>query len=251
MHARALLFVVACAGCGGESAHDSGLYTRPHPTTPEAQLTERVREAAGGVAWARGQVSELRFRFVVEADGQRRADVRHVWDVRGRRDRVTWADSSTTPPRAFDVVVDLDTRTAIEATIDGQPATGDALRAAGEDAYARWVNDSYWLILPLKLGDPGVRRTLEAPRDHGGRRYQILHLSFSGVGLTPGDQYWLFIDEATARIERWEMQLENQPPPPRGISFGNYTQVGPLTLALDHVTDDGARRIFFEDVSAR
>jgi hypothetical protein len=78
----------------------------------------------------------------------------------------------------------------------------------------------------------------------------VLGLAFEGVGLTPGDRYSLFIDPETHRIARWEMQLEGQSGPPRGTSFIDYASVGPLTLSLDHVNDDGTRHIRFEGVEA-
>ncbi|NCQ34497.1 hypothetical protein GW813_05335, partial [bacterium] len=47
-------------------------------------------------------------------------------------------------------------------------------------------------------------------------RYSILHMTFAHVGLTPGDQYWLFINPTSHRIDRWEMKLEGQEGPPTG-----------------------------------
>src|SRR5688572_26815841 len=91
-------------GCGGASAAgERGPAGRPE--TPADMLARRVAEAAGAERW--GEVAELRFRFVVTADGARRADVAHRWDVRGQRDRVSWTEEGHT----YDVVVDLLTRT--------------------------------------------------------------------------------------------------------------------------------------------
>src|SRR6185436_20813973 len=116
--------------------------------------------------------------------------------------------------------------------------------------YARWINDSYWLMLPLKLLDPGVVRTREEDRPWNGKTYQVLRLEFQKVGLTPGDRYWLFIDPKTARIERWEMVLEGQKPPAEGFAFVDYQPIGPLALPLDHVSDDQKEHIKLEGVEA-
>ncbi|MFN2412818.1 MAG: DinB family protein, partial [Pyrinomonadaceae bacterium] len=35
-------------------------------------------------------------------------------------------------------------------------------------AYARWVNDSYWLLGPLKVLDPGVKLTYEGSKESEG-----------------------------------------------------------------------------------
>jgi hypothetical protein len=196
------------------------------PQSEVDRLATRVRAAAGGDRLA--EVAQIDFTFVVY-DGEKRIfEAKHRWDLRGARDRATWTDREGV---ARDVVVDLKTR-------------------SDEKAYARWVNDSYWLMLPLKLLDPGVVRTLEAPRVIEGRRCEVMRLSFDRVGLTPGDVYWLFIDPATDRIVRWEMVLEGQAPPPKVTSFEDYRAIGPLLLAHDHKNDDGQKRIVFEDTRA-
>jgi hypothetical protein len=211
--------------------------------TPARALARRVAEAAGLARL--GEVAELRFTFVVERGGERAFVASHVWDLRAGRDRVRWTDEG----RAWDVVVDLRARTAA-GTVDGAPIAAADTAAAAAQAYERWVNDAYWLVLPLKLLDAGVQLAVEAPRVHEGRPHEVLALSFSGVGLTPGDRYWLLVDPETHRIARWEMVLEGQSPPPRGTSFIAYEALGPLTLALDHVNDDGTRHIRFEGVEA-
>lgn len=70
------------------------------------------------------------------------------------------------------------------------------------DAYARFINDSYWMVAPFKTFDPGVTRGIEA--DSAGR---VLTLAFEGVGMTPGDRYWLAAgDDGT--LARWTYLLE-------------------------------------------
>jgi hypothetical protein len=213
------------------------------PDSPARALARRVAEAAGLARL--GEVAELRFTFVVARNGERAFAATHAWDLRAGRDRVRWTEDG----HEWDVVVDLRARTAT-GTRDGAPIAAADAPAAATQAYERWVNDSYWLVLPLKLLDPGVNPALEAPRVHEGRSHEVLALSFAGVGLTPGDRYWLLVDPETHRIARWEMVLEGQSPPPRGTSFVAYESVGPFTLALDHVNDDGTRHIRFEDVAA-
>jgi hypothetical protein len=212
------------------------------PKDPARALAEKVFAAAGGNRL--GEVAELTFRFVVLDGDKRIFEALHRWDLKGWRDRVTFTDRKGV---RYDIVVDLKTKAA-RGTKDGAPAAGADLEELSKKAYARWVNDAYWLAMPLKLLDRGVNLTAEAPRDYEGKRYEILKLSFGQVGLTPGDNYWLFIDPETYRVVRWEMLLQGDSPPPQGVSWQDYRAVGPLWLAHDHVEAGG--RVVFEDTAA-
>lgn len=220
-----LLLTAACSGApkaapGPRSALETS-------TSAADQLALAVFRAAGGDRWH--ELSELEFHFVVYEGDTKKADIHHRWKIRENKDHVLWTDREGVP---HDELVDI-------------------AKKSPEKGYARWVNDTYWLILPLKLLDPGVRRVLEADREHNGKTYKTLRISFAQVGLTPGDVYWLFVEPTTDRIERWEMVLEGAEPPPVGYSFEDHRAVGPLTLALEHKSDDGKRRVTLEGVAAK
>lgn len=203
---------------------------------PADGLAREVWRAAGGESLP--QVGQLDFRFVVQDAGETVFEAAHRWDRRAGRDRVTWADRQGV---LHDAIVWLGDRRAC-GHLDGEPAEGEALAALAEAAYARWVNDAYWLMVPLKVLDPGVQRRVVGEGDP--RR---LELTFAGVGLTPGDRYVLDID-AAGRLTRWEMSLEGAEPPPTGVTFEGHQSVGPLTLPLDHTDEGGERRVLLRDV---
>jgi hypothetical protein len=75
-------------------------------------------------------------------------------------------------------------------------------------AYGRFINDSYWLLMPWKLEDPGVKVESQGTTTIDGLDYDILHVSFENVGLTPGDQYWAFVNRKTHRMDRWAYFLQ-------------------------------------------
>ncbi|HEX8343031.1 MAG TPA: hypothetical protein VF624_19165 [Tepidisphaeraceae bacterium] len=192
----------------------------PAGTTPE--VIERVYKAGGGENWSK--VKRLKFTFNVEEGGTLKLSARHDWDVSAGTDTVTWGDKTVTVRLA------------------------DAASAADKDqaaAFQRWTNDSYWLLMPLKLKDGGVRF---GPVTSGGPDRANVTMSFAGVGLTPGDQYDLSIDTRTDRVVHWVYR----PGADKKLAFAwdAYQTFGPLTLATDHKSDDGARRIYFTDVSA-
>src|SRR4029434_5552416 len=62
----------------------------------------------------------------------------------------------------------------------------DSLKSLLDDGYAIWVNDSYWLVMPYKLLDPGVTLRDKGPGElPDGRPAHVLELTFDHVGLTP------------------------------------------------------------------
>ena len=81
--------------------------------------------------------------------------------------------------------------------------------AEAEAAWANFCNDSFWLIAPLKVMDPGTKREL-VQTDEG----EGLLVHFTNGGVTPGDSYlWhLAADDLPYAIQLW-----TQSPPLNGI----------------------------------
>ncbi len=89
---------------------------------------------------------------------------------------------------------------------DGNKLEGDELKKAMDWAVSRWINDTYWLIMPLKLLDNGVN--LKYDGEKGG--HDILHISFNSVGETPGDQYWAHISKESKLMDHWDFELQDK-----------------------------------------
>jgi hypothetical protein len=119
------------------------------------------------------------------------------------------------------------------------PASDEDAKAA----YARWVNDSYWLLAPLKLKDPGVTLTYQS-REGG---FEVLHAQFANVGLTPGDQYNFYVDPATHLVRRWDYM----PSPDKKISgtWEGYKDFGGLNLSTERRFGD--KHIWFSGVEVQ
>ncbi|RAL22340.1 hypothetical protein DL240_10855 [Lujinxingia litoralis] len=212
----------------------------PEVEGPAGELAAKVYEAHGGPRWP--QVKELGFRFVVKAGEEERFAATHDWKVWDGEDRVQWTDNEG---QAWDVTVDLASREASEATLDGTPVEGEPLKAAGEAAYQRWVNDAYWLLMPIKVFDPGVSLEYGGEVGEEGQRRQVLELSFEGVGLTPGDRYEVQVDPQTGEVRAWTMHLQGDRPPST-VLWGGYEELGPLRLPLERTWEGGERQIVFD-----
>ena len=190
----------------------------PAVDSPAVALADRVHQALGG---DRLEASPyLAFTFAVDVDGKRRAAFHHDWDRRDNRYRVEGA----TEEGNLLVLFDLDTRQG-NAWIDGKPVPDEDQAKWLEFAYERFINDTYWLLVPFKLRDPGVNQASEGEAREGSQAFDRLGLSFDeNVGLTPGDRYTLWVDRASSRVDRWEMLLQGKQPPPVRVDWRDWVQ---------------------------
>ena len=200
--------------------------TRPAEMRVAEDLDWRriVLERAGKDVWP--TVKRLKFTFNVERNGQT-TSVQHDWDLTTGVDTVTW-DGKTVP---------VDVWRYNEAT-------------ANEDqkaAFRRWTNDGYWLLMPLKLDDPGVHFTpARVTRDMPPSRANVT-MSFDDVGLTPGDEYDLSIDLRRGVVDQWTYRPDAE----RAVTWRweDYQDFNGLYLATERVpVSEGAPRIYFTDV---
>ncbi|MBK6267106.1 hypothetical protein JKA74_18825 [Marivirga sp. S37H4] len=68
-----------------------------------------------------------------------------------------------------------------------------------------WVNDSYWLIFPFKLKDPGVRLDyIGKDTTLAGESAEVISLQFDSVGYTPKNKYKAYINPETYLIMQWD-----------------------------------------------
>ncbi len=190
---------------------------------PEAEaLADRMETALGGEAFAR--TGALRWTFPSGA--------RYLWDRERHWARIAWDDVV--------VLLDLDAPERGVASRGGQRVqTGEAelLRAGWE----RWANDSFWLIAPFKVRDPGTTRSLV--RIDG---EDALLVSYASGGVTPGDAYlWLLEPDGTPRA--WRMWVSILPiggveagwsdwiTLPTGARIATHRALGPVDLEMREV----------------
>ncbi len=206
------------------------LLTAPLRAASADELAAEIAARCGPSIY---ELEELDFVFIAEADGAVKARRAHRWRPREGAVEVT-ADGETI---------------ALTGIHQGVPSTAEDPRwaelapgvdpAAALRAWGQFTNDSYWLLAPCKVMDPGVRRTAGP----GGS----LELHFDGVGLTPGDVYRLEVDPESGLVSAWSFTLQSGRE--GRFTWEDYTQVGPLTLSMRRSAEGATIR--FEDVSAR
>jgi hypothetical protein len=172
-------------------------------------IADSVMEALGGrQAWDR--LAGLSWTFESAVGDTLRPGRRHQWDKRTGWHRV---EGKNRQGQSY-VMIDKLGDTEGMAWMDGQPIAGDSLEKLKARAHSMWTNDTYWMLMPYKLRDPGVRLKYDGEAREDDRVYDRLALSFVGVGETPGDRYWVYVNRANHRVEKWEYVLEGDPPPP-------------------------------------
>lgn len=227
----------------------SALATACNAQSAGAKTPENVIESIWNHIGGKSTFDEaryLQFTWVVEKEGVAVRVRSHKWDrftgdyVVGMRDKET-GDSVS-------VFFNVNTKKGV-ALRNGIRVPEDEATSIIESSYASFINDTYWLVAPAKLEDPGVKLSIEKTspgNSDADNRETVLHLAFDGVGLTPGDQYWLHVDDS-GRVTRWRFVLE-------GGQKGDFawldeTDCGMgLLFSTNKMSADGSFRIFFPDV---
>lgn len=203
----------------------------PAAAQPTAdQIAGQVLEALGGKeAW--DQTRFIRFSFA----GRRT----HHWDKWTGRHRL---EGQTPEGKPYVVLSNLNTKEG-GAWIDGQKAEGDQKKEWLERAYGAWINDTYWLLMPYKLRDPGVRLSLAGEEKQDGKTWDKLLLSFDKVGLTPKDRYWVYVNRESGLVDRWDYILKGEAKPPSTFTWEGWKAYGRIKLPNDHVSAKDKVRI--------
>jgi hypothetical protein len=214
---------------------------------PSAAVVQQLTDAMGGQkTW--DNLPYFRFDFVAVRDGKEIARFRHWWDKRQGRCRVEGPDDKGRNVTAIFNLKDRKGRSYTDGIIDNDSTNIANILKMG---YERWVNDTYWVIMPFKLRDPGANvKHVRTERTEDGAEYDVLELSFdAGIGLTPSDRYWLFVNRNSHLIDKWEYVLTGQKPPPQAASWESWTTVGPIKLSLGRRFQGKPVMLRFENVS--
>ena len=237
-----LVLLVASAVAAG-CASDEGASSDASPAltdtltleTKADSVAHRLMTAHGADAFA--SASYLRFNFAFESADGTRVIARHLWDRTTGDYRVEW---NRGPDSAYVALVNIrdveDDLPAGTVYLNGTELRGEAAQEARREAYGRFVNDTYWLLAPLKVFDPGVNRHYRA--DSSTADHDVLHLTFDNVGRSPDDEYWFYVSKETGRLDRWAYHLQSMDSDtaPRAYDWTRDTTLqapdGPVHLAL-------------------
>jgi hypothetical protein len=216
----AMLFGAACEAAADEKA--------------TAIAYDMMKALGGQENWDRARF--IRFTFVRQG---RRLNL--TWDRDTGRYRLEAMNDAGVP---YVVVMNLHTRQG-KAALEGRPLDGQELSEYLNLANRVWTGETYWLLAPYKLRDPGAILAYEGEESAGGVVQDRLHLRFENVGLTPGDQFWLYVNRNTHLLDRWRFKLQGGTE--GDFRWTGWERFGGILLATERVGATG-ERILFEDI---
>ena len=239
MRLSPVVFVLVLAGAGpGRPAHAEG--PRPGSEGGAAAVADRVMQALGGVdAW--NATRYLRFDFAVDRGAKTLVRRSHTWDKWTGNYRL---EATTREGEPYVVLLNIDTREGA-AWLKGRKLQGEEAKKYVDPGYAVWVNDTYWLLMPYKMKDPGVVLAMDGVEKNDGEVWDKVRLTFDNVGLTPKDKYWVYVNRKTGLVDRWDYVLEGENKPPTTFTWKNWKKYGKVMLADDRENTADETRIYF------
>jgi len=98
-----------------------------------------------------------------------------------------------------------------------------------------WINDSYWLVMPFKLKDSGVRlKYIGEQNTEEGDLADVLELTFTEVGKTPDNKYLVFVDKKSRLVSQWNFYSKASDEEVRfKTPWKNYKKQGEILLSGD------------------
>lgn len=114
----------------------------------------------------------------------------YVWNQTTNTAKISWGDNT--------VIMQLDEQSG-RAIVNGTEVEGAKKDKLLQTAWSYWCNDSFWLMAPNKVKDPGtVRSLVDVSEEFPGKKGLLV--SYESGGVTPGDAYLWIIDEQNMPI---------------------------------------------------
>ena len=233
---RVLSLAIAAALVAGAG---TGARAETAASDPKAvAIADKVMTALGGQkAWKGARF--LRFDFAVDREGKALFSRSHTWDKWNGRYRL---ESTTKKGDPLVVLMNLNTKDG-DAWLKGKKLEGKEEKKQLDEAFGAWTNDTYWLLMPYKLRDPGVNLALAGEAKEDGKTWDKLLLSFDNVGLTPKDRYWVYVNRGSGLVDRWDFVLKGEKKPPSTFTWEGWKAYGKIKLPNDHVNAKDKVRI--------
>ncbi len=237
------VLVLLTTACSQVNSVANTAATEIRGDTAVARVHNQMLGAMGGAAaWQRARYFE--FDFVVVRNGQQLTRRSHRWD----RFRGDYRLRSTSGQDTVIAVFNVNDPKSGAVQVNGQDIEGAREDSILTASYARHINDSYWLLMPYKWQDQGVRLTSAGrQKDANGKEWDVVKLTFADVGLTPQNEYLAFVNPQTGLMERWH-HFPRAGAHPAIFDWNRWQRFGPIMLATEKPSSDGTTVIRFDNV---
>lgn len=186
----------------------------------------------------------LTFSFSVINSGKKVFSRKHVWDRYSGDYRLEYIGKDSSKIISL---FNVNTKKG-EIFRDGKLIENDTLKQnLLKKSYNSFINDTYWLLMPVKLEDLGVVCTpltdtvINSVLCHrSGIRFE------TGIGNTSGDYYEIFINSKNNEIIRWKYLLEGDKES-EIYDWKPYEDIGGLQLSLSKKSLNKEFEINMED----
>lgn len=178
---------------------------------------------------------------VMEAMGGRAAwdNTRHIcWTFFGRRDLIwdKWTGNVRIDDGETTYLVNINDETgSVYENGKALDISQDSLKIRMRQAKSIWINDSYWMVMPFKLKDSGVTlKYVGEEATQAGEAADKLQLTFEGVGRTPQNKYFVWVDKNSRLVTQWAYYPTADAEDPRFVNpWKNYQTYGSIKLSDD------------------
>ncbi len=150
------------------------------------------------------------------------------WDKQEHRVRIEW------PEKELIIIADL--KDGKGKAWQGDEAVQDSTRKVRLMSMAEkiWANDSYWLFMPFKMLDPGVRLKYLGEDSLSTGPAHRLKMTFEEVGFTPQNKYHVWVDQKDHLVRKWAyFKKRDKKKPDMTTPWKDYTSYNGLRLSSD------------------
>ena len=144
------------------------------------QLANKILTAVNYKGWTK--VGAVKWSF--------RGNHHFLWDKQRNLVEIRWDD--------YKVLLNPETQTGL-AYENEVLVADEETESLLQKAWSYFANDSFWLVAPFKLRDPGTKREL-VKTDRG----DALLVTYQSGGVTPGDSYLWIVDDEGLPVA-WKM----------------------------------------------
>lgn len=137
---------------------------------------------------------------------------RHFWDKETGDIRIESLSSNLI------ILMNLNTKKG-KVFVNGQEITqADSLKKYMEMGENIWANDSYWLVMPFRLLEPGVvLKYLDEDVAQTGETADVIEVTFSS-GPLAGRKYHVYVDKVSRFVVQWAIYSKAQNDDPTLVS---------------------------------